>query len=54
MTSGGIIEQPLVLPKSFRGVNIEFKIDRPMTEEEFMEFCAGNDHLRIEQDKNGK
>lgn len=25
-----------------------------MTEEEFIEFCAENDHLRIEQDKNGK
>lgn len=54
MTAAREVVQPLVLPKSIRNANIEFKIDRPMTEEEFIEFCAENDHLRIEQDKNGK
>jgi len=54
MTAARKLEQPLMLPKTLRGVNIEFKADRPITEEELMEFCAENDHLRIEQDKNGK
>jgi len=54
MTAAREIDQPLILPKTLNGVNFEFKTERRMTEEEFMEFCAENDHLRIEQDKNGK
>jgi len=54
MTAAREINQPLILPKTLSGVNIEFKTERRMTESEFMEFCAENDHLRIEQDKNGK
>jgi Uma2 family endonuclease len=54
MTAAREIDQPLILPKTLNGVNIEFKTGRRMTEEEFIEFCAENDHLRIEQDKNGK
>lgn len=54
MSAARALEHPLILPESLRGVNIEVKADRPITEEEFLEFCAGNDHLRIEQDKNGK
>lgn len=54
MSAARALEHPLILPESLRGVNIEVKADRPITEEELLEFCAGNDHLRIEQDKNGK
>lgn len=54
MTAAREIDQPLILPKTLNGVNIEFKTERRMTEAEFMEFCAENDHLRIEQEKNGK
>jgi Uma2 family endonuclease len=54
MTAAREVDQPLILPKTLNGVNIEFKTERRMTEAEFMEFCAENDHLRIEQDKNGK
>lgn len=54
MSAARDVDQPLILPKTLSGVNIEFKTGRRMTEEEFVEFCAENDHLRIEQDKNGK
>ncbi len=53
MTAAREVKQPLMLPKTLRGVQIEIKAERPVTEEEFLEFCAENDHLRIEQDKNG-
>lgn len=54
MSAAREVVQPLILPKTLNGVNIEFKTGRRMTEAEFMEFCAENDHLRIEQDKTGK
>lgn len=54
MSAARALEHPLILPESLRGVNIEVKADRPITEEELLEFCAENEHLRIEQDKNGK
>lgn len=54
MTAAREVDQSLILPKSLNGVNIEFKPERRMTDAEFMEFCAQNNHLRIEQDKNGK
>ncbi len=54
MTSAREDEQPFILPKSLRGLNFEFKPERRMTEAEFIEFCAENGHLRVEQDKTGK
>ena len=46
--------QPIILPKSLYGLNLEIKPERRMTEAELMEFCAENRLLRIEQDKTGK
>src|ERR1700753_3635655 len=33
---------------------VRLRTDHPMTDEELMGFCAANDALRIERDKNGE
>ncbi|MCE7925405.1 MAG: Uma2 family endonuclease [Haliscomenobacteraceae bacterium CHB4] len=40
--------------RDFTERGFEIKFERRLTEEELMEFSAENDHLRIEEDKNGK
>lgn len=40
--------------RDFTEGGFEIKFERRLTEQELMEFSAENDHLRIEEDKNGK
>ena len=42
----------LELPEIDQPVRLRF--DRPMTDDELMQFCANNDPLRIERDSNGE
>jgi Uma2 family endonuclease len=42
----------LALPES--GLPIRIRLDRPMTDEELMRFCASNDGLRVEREANGE
>lgn len=42
-----------LLPKKYGPRTYELRMSPPYTEHEFMEFCAENDTLHIEQDKNG-
>ncbi len=43
-----------VLPRRLRETGFELRPSQRMTDAEFMEFCAENPDMRIEQDKNGK
>ena len=43
-----------VLPRRLQETGFELRPSQRMTDAEFMEFCAENPDMRIEQDKNGK